>query len=288
MLPRRSRPPPRRPPRQGFRTTAPLRQANDRRRARPRRRRRHRRPVARHRAAAGRLRGRRRREEPGVGRLRRRDHPARQRAARAGRARAGGAVRRRGAPDATATRPCSPTARRCSPTTTGRRSSPGLPPGNGITRTRLHKILQDAVLGSGADVRTGVTFTALEDTGEHVDVGSRDGESARLRPRRRRRRPPLADPRDASSATSPAEVHRAGLLALQPAADRGASTRSGSSSARPARAGFVPLAPDLMYMLTIEKPPEGEPIRLPHEGLAAKLPRAARRSSAARSPSTAT
>ena len=34
-------------------------------------------------------------------------------------------------------------------------------------------------------------------------------------------------------------------------------------------AGFVPLADDLMYMLTIEKPPEGTPLRLPREGLAA-------------------
>src|SRR5436305_1252344 len=34
-------------------------------------------------------------------------------------------------------------------------------------------------------------------------------------------------------------------------------------------AGFVPLAPDLMYMLTIEKPPEGAPIRLAQQGLAA-------------------
>jgi 2-polyprenyl-6-methoxyphenol hydroxylase-like FAD-dependent oxidoreductase len=36
-------------------------------------------------------------------------------------------------------------------------------------------------------------------------------------------------------------------------------------------AGFVPLGPDLMYMLMIEKPPPGEPLRLPVEGLAAKM-----------------
>ena len=34
-------------------------------------------------------------------------------------------------------------------------------------------------------------------------------------------------------------------------------------------AGFVPLAPDLMYMLTIEKPAEGASIRLAREGIAA-------------------
>ncbi|MGH2891665.1 MAG: hypothetical protein ACRDPM_00145 [Solirubrobacteraceae bacterium] len=34
-------------------------------------------------------------------------------------------------------------------------------------------------------------------------------------------------------------------------------------------AGFVPLASDLMYMLTIEKPPEGAPVRVEREGIAA-------------------
>jgi 2-polyprenyl-6-methoxyphenol hydroxylase-like FAD-dependent oxidoreductase len=35
------------------------------------------------------------------------------------------------------------------------------------------------------------------------------------------------------------------------------------------KAGFVPLSDDLMYLLTIEKPPEGAAVRLPIEGLAA-------------------
>jgi 2-polyprenyl-6-methoxyphenol hydroxylase-like FAD-dependent oxidoreductase len=35
------------------------------------------------------------------------------------------------------------------------------------------------------------------------------------------------------------------------------------------KAGFVPLADDLMYVLLIEKPPEGAPVKLPKEGLAA-------------------
>ena len=95
--------------------------------ARPRRRRRDRRAVHRDRAAAERRRGRRRREQPGVGRLRRRDHPAGQRAARAGRARA-----RRGGPSRRGSR-CSGTARSTAdgatmlaPTSTSA-LSPGLP-----------------------------------------------------------------------------------------------------------------------------------------------------------------
>jgi 2-polyprenyl-6-methoxyphenol hydroxylase-like FAD-dependent oxidoreductase len=52
----------------------------------------------------------------------------------------------------------------------------GLPPGNGITRTRLHNILQTHTLDSGAEVRTGVTFTALADRGDCVDVEFTDGD----------------------------------------------------------------------------------------------------------------
>src|SRR5215813_7251087 len=53
----------------------------------------------------------------------------------------------------------------------------GLPPGNGITRPRLHSIMQKHTLDSGADVRTGVTFTQLTDDGDGVDVEFTDGES---------------------------------------------------------------------------------------------------------------
>jgi len=51
----------------------------------------------------------------------------------------------------------------------------GLPPGNGITRPRLHKILKAATTGSGAQVRTGVTATGLHDRGDRVEVSFSDG-----------------------------------------------------------------------------------------------------------------
>src|SRR3954451_10924137 len=51
------------------------------------------------------------------------------------------------------------------------------PPGNGITRPRLHKILQDAALSTGADVRTGVTFESIDDQGDSVEVKFTDGET---------------------------------------------------------------------------------------------------------------
>ena len=51
------------------------------------------------------------------------------------------------------------------------------PPGNGITRPRLHKILQAAALDTGADVRTGVTFVSIDDQGDSVEVRFTDGET---------------------------------------------------------------------------------------------------------------
>jgi 2-polyprenyl-6-methoxyphenol hydroxylase-like FAD-dependent oxidoreductase len=53
----------------------------------------------------------------------------------------------------------------------------GLPPGNGVTRPKLHEILTTATLSSGADVRTGVTATELLDRGDQVDVTFSDGQS---------------------------------------------------------------------------------------------------------------
>lgn len=51
----------------------------------------------------------------------------------------------------------------------------GLPPGNGITRPQLHEILKRATTQSGANVRTGVTATEIEDVGDQVEVAFVDG-----------------------------------------------------------------------------------------------------------------
>ena len=51
-----------------------------------------------------------------------------------------------------------------------------LPPGNGLARPKLHEILTSRTLESGADVRTGVTFTDLVPSDDHVDVTFTDGE----------------------------------------------------------------------------------------------------------------
>jgi 2-polyprenyl-6-methoxyphenol hydroxylase-like FAD-dependent oxidoreductase len=54
-----------------------------------------------------------------------------------------------------------------------------LPSGNGLTRPKLHEILTSRTLASGADVRTGVTFTEFRPSDEHVDVAFTDGERRR-------------------------------------------------------------------------------------------------------------
>jgi 2-polyprenyl-6-methoxyphenol hydroxylase-like FAD-dependent oxidoreductase len=145
---------------------------------------------------------------------------------------------------------------------------PGLPPGNGITRPRLHRILQDAVLGSGADVRTGVTVERLDDRGGGVTVAFTDGATrdyelvvgadglySQIRE--------MAFGPDVTPKYTGQVCWRYNLPRIE-GLDK-VHVYIGATGT----AGFVPLAPDLMYMLTIEKPPEGAPLRLPREGIAA-------------------
>lgn len=143
----------------------------------------------------------------------------------------------------------------------------GLPPGNGITRPRLHHILQTHTLDSRADVRTGVTFAALDDTGERVEVQFTDGEQ--------RTYDLVVGADGLGSAT------RAALFGdqYQPRYTGQVCWRYNLPRieglekiwvfiGETGTAGFCPLAQDLMYILTIEKPPEGAPVRLPTQGLA--------------------
>jgi 2-polyprenyl-6-methoxyphenol hydroxylase-like FAD-dependent oxidoreductase len=145
---------------------------------------------------------------------------------------------------------------------------PGLPPGNGITRPRLHRILQDAVLGSGADVRTGVTLTALDDREGGVGVAFTDGATrdydlvvgadGLYSQVREMVFGPEIKPKYTGQVCWRYNLPR--IEALDKIWVYIGATGT---------AGFVPLAPDLMYMLTIERPPEGTPLRLPREGIAA-------------------
>jgi 2-polyprenyl-6-methoxyphenol hydroxylase-like FAD-dependent oxidoreductase len=146
----------------------------------------------------------------------------------------------------------------------------GLPAGNGIARPALHRILQDAGLGSGADVRTGVTLTTLDDRGDRVVVAFTDGDT---------REYDLVVGADGMRSEVRSMVFGpeiqpqfTGQVCWRYNLPRIAGLEHiwvyiGATGT----AGFVPLGPDLMYMLMIEKPPAGEPVRLPVEGLAAKM-----------------
>lgn len=144
----------------------------------------------------------------------------------------------------------------------------GLPPGNGITRPALHGILQSHVLSSGADVRTGVTFASIDDHGDSVRVVTTDGEEREydlvvgadgLNSEVRSR---VFDP--TIKATYTGQVcWRYNLPRIE------GLNKIWVFIGATGTAGFCPLSSELMYILTIEKPPEGAAVRLPREGIAA-------------------
>ena len=144
----------------------------------------------------------------------------------------------------------------------------GLPPGNGITRPRLHHILQTGVLDSGADVRTGVTLTDLSDRGDVVDVKFTDGEERSYdlvvgadglySQVREMVFGPEVQPKFTGQVCWRYNLPRIdGLDKIW--------VYIGATGT----AGFVPLGEDVMYMLTIEKPPEGESLKIDRAGIAA-------------------
>jgi len=144
----------------------------------------------------------------------------------------------------------------------------GLPPGNGITRPRLHHILQSHTLDSGAAVRTGVTFSAIEQRDDGVQVTFTDDSSGFY---------DLLVGADGLHSQVRATVfgtdHEATYTG-QVCWRYNLPRIKGLDKIRmylgeTASAGFCPLSADLMYMLTVEKPPPGAPIRLPVEGCAA-------------------
>jgi 2-polyprenyl-6-methoxyphenol hydroxylase-like FAD-dependent oxidoreductase len=146
----------------------------------------------------------------------------------------------------------------------------GVPPGNGITRPRLHAIFQRHTLDAGAEVRAGVTMTTLTELADGVEVAFSDGQT---------RRYDLvvgadglySQVRETVFGLDPAPRFTGQVcwrynLPRLPDHDKIWVFLGATGTA-----GFVPLAPDLMYMLMIEKLPEDQPLRLPSEGLAARF-----------------
>ncbi len=143
-----------------------------------------------------------------------------------------------------------------------------LPPGNGLTRPKLHEILTSRTLESGADVRTGVTFTEIVPSDDHVDVAFTDGERRHYdvvvgadglySKVRKRLFGPELEPRFTGQV-----CWRYNLPRIEGLEEIWMFFGPDGS------AGFVPLGEDLMYILTIETPMPDQKEAIEREGAAA-------------------
>ena len=134
-----------------------------------------------------------------------------------------------------------------------------LPPQNGITRPRLHNILTSAVLASGADVRTGVTVSRSDadrrlpssrpsrtgGVGRYDLVVGADGVNSLVRS--------MVFGPELKPEYSGQVVWRYNLPRY------GDIDRIWMYAGSFGKAGLVPLAPDLMYLLLVEKAPDELP-----------------------------
>jgi 2-polyprenyl-6-methoxyphenol hydroxylase-like FAD-dependent oxidoreductase len=143
-----------------------------------------------------------------------------------------------------------------------------LPPGNGLTRPKLHEILTSRTLDSGADVRTGVTFAEIAPSDDCVDVTFTDGERRRYdlvvgadglySKVRERVFGPEVKPRFTGQV-----CWRYNLPRIEGLDEIWMFFGPDGS------AGFVPLGQDLMYILTIETPIPDQKDAIEREGAAA-------------------
>jgi 2-polyprenyl-6-methoxyphenol hydroxylase-like FAD-dependent oxidoreductase len=145
-----------------------------------------------------------------------------------------------------------------------------LPPANGLTRPKLHEILTSGTLASGADVRTGVTFTDLigSEDDVKVEVAFSDGQRRHYdlvigadglySAVRERLLGPDLTPRYTGQVCWRYNLPRVeGLDEIRMYLGPNGS------------AGFVPLGQDLMYLLTIETPMPDQREAVERDGAAA-------------------
>lgn len=147
---------------------------------------------------------------------------------------------------------------------------PGLPPGNGLPRPRLHEILTASVRASGAEVQVGVTVTRIENRRDGVGVTLSDGSH---------RVCDLLVGADGLYSQVRAEVFDAGLVPAftgqvcwRVNLPRLAGLDELHLYLGPwGSAGFVPLGEDLMYMLLIESPLEDWRAEIERRGAASVM-----------------
>lgn len=152
-------------------------------------------------------------------------------------------------------------------------AGPRYPAANALTRTRLHKILQDAVHQAGVNVRVGVTVSELEQKDDAVEVTFTDWTTSRY---------DLVIGADGIRSLVRSLVFGtqyqpgyAGQMCWRYNVPRPSEVdnfqmflgRSGN------KAGFVPLAPDLMYILLTDTPRDSGDSwpRIPEDRLAEVL-----------------
>jgi 2-polyprenyl-6-methoxyphenol hydroxylase-like FAD-dependent oxidoreductase len=141
---------------------------------------------------------------------------------------------------------------------------------NGITRPLLHEILTTAVRDSGAEITLGHTVRRLDQDADGVDVVLTDDRAGRY---------DLVVGADGINS-----VIREMLFGPEPQPSFTGQVCWRYNVPRPAdldrlqmymgpegKAGVVPMTKELMYVLLIEEPPAGQPVRLEQEGLAATM-----------------
>jgi 2-polyprenyl-6-methoxyphenol hydroxylase-like FAD-dependent oxidoreductase len=149
-------------------------------------------------------------------------------------------------------------------------AGPRYPSSNALTRTRLHKLLQDAIRQAGVPVRVGVTVSELEPREEAVEVSFTDLTSGRY---------DLVVGADGIRSLVRSLVFGtqyqpsyAGQVCWRYNVPRPPEVDNFQMFLGPSgnKAGFVPLAPDLMYILLTDKQPEvnGSWPRIPEDRLA--------------------
>ena len=128
----------------------------------------------------------------------------------------------------------------------------------GVTRTRMHAILQDAVRESGATVRLGLSVATIKQTDEKAMVTFSDGTSAQYdlvigSDGYRSEIRDLVFGSEYQPVYSGQVVWRCNVPRLAEV------TNLWLFNGEEFKAGFVPLTPDLMYILMTEAPPPGPP-----------------------------
>lgn len=133
-------------------------------------------------------------------------------------------------------------------------AAPHMPPNNGITRPKLHRILVQGAQDAGVDIRLGTNVTAMQDDGTGVDIKFSDGDARRydivlgfdgMFSETRRELLGSAEPRFNGQG-----VWRCNM-------PRPSSVDTGMIFFGPdTKVGLVPMSPTLMYMLIVTAEPD--------------------------------